>query len=91
MVAHDPAHVSFTFSGTDTSKALADAIGTAFDAVLTVSRPGYPTDPARARWVTRAKAVDYRVMHGTGWDIVDETTIPITNFVSGGGVDRSPL
>ena len=41
-------------------------------------------------WRTRARRLDYRVLSRTGWNIVDDSTLPITNFNAGGSVESFP-
>lgn len=87
----DPHHAGFTFSAADDAHAVADAIGRSFDAVLETARHRTRDDEeGYARFQRRARSLDYRVQSGTGWTIVDETTIPISNFGSGGGVSTLP-
>lgn len=86
----DPWHVGFTFAAVDDPHAISDAVGAAFDAVLMVSRRGALGDDHIERWRSRAAGVDFRVKSNTGWNIVDETTVPITNFGAGGGLEAAP-
>jgi hypothetical protein len=86
----DPWRVGFTFAAVDDAQAVSDAVGAAFDAVLTVSRRGGLEDDHVEQWRARALGVDFRVKSNTGWNIVDETTVPITNFGAGGGLDAAP-
>lgn len=88
MLTDHPGHVGFTFAAADDPVAVSDAIGAAFDAVLTVSRHG-PSLPWRT-WERRARTADHRILAGTGWNIVDEFTVPISAFGSGGGVEAPP-
>ena len=88
--ADDPWHIGFTFSGADDSAAVADAIGEAFDAVLMVARRAGYEEVDQDRWRRRARALDYRVLTATGWNIVDGSTLPITSFGAGGGVSTKP-
>jgi hypothetical protein len=90
MLSNDPWHVGFTFSGVDDPVAVSDAIGKAFDVVLMVSEAGIIEDEHWDRWRRRARDVNYRVLSGSGWNIVDETTVPISHFGSGGGVESAP-
>lgn len=90
MLADDPSQISFTFSAADPGGLVADAIGTVFDALLATANPWRQTERDDESWGRRARNADFRVLHGTGWNIVDETTIPITNFGAGGGVERAP-
>lgn len=88
MLADDPWHVGF--AAVDGDEGTADAIGQAFGAVLMVSRH---TDLDRMdwdRWRRRTAGLDFRVMTGTGWNNVDETTLPISVFGAGGGVEAAP-
>ncbi len=83
--------MAFTFAAVDDPDAIADAIGDLFDdAVLTVSHPGdvEPTPGNDCR--RRLRDVDYRLLAGSGWSIVDESTVPITMFGAGGGVEAPP-
>lgn len=89
LVADDPHHLGFTFAAVDGADVIADAIGEAFDAVLMVARYG-SIDEDSARWKRRVRDVDFRVLHGTGWNVVDETTVPISNFAAGGGIEAAP-
>ena len=89
LVVDDPSHVGFTFSAADSGQDVADAIGAAFDAVLMVSRARV-ADEEWARLARRTRNLDFRVLHATGWNIVDDTTLPISNFGAGGGVEVAP-
>jgi hypothetical protein len=90
----DPSEASFTFSGADDPSKVADAIGTAFDSVLYASRYGSPgfrlvdpfDDKETEAWVRGAQRIDFRVLSRSLWNVVDDTTVPITVFGSGGGV-----
>lgn len=86
LVADDPSLISLTFAAADDDQAIADAIGDALETILTVSSHGYPEEGEERRWQRRALTTDYRVIYATGWNIVDETTIPISMFGAGGGV-----
>ncbi|WP_216854636.1 hypothetical protein [Rhodococcus opacus] len=87
----DPHHAGFTFSAADDAHKVADAIGRAFDAVLETARPRTRDDEeGYARFQRRARRLDHRVQSGTGWTIVSESTIPISNFGSGGVVSALP-
>jgi len=92
LVANHPNHVSFTFSAVDDGTAVADAIGVAFDAVLHSSRHGHQVgwvDEYEA-WQRRARQIDFRILSGNLWGLVDEGTIPISIFGAGGGVEFAP-
>jgi len=92
MLATDPWHVGFAFSAVDDPQAVSDAIGKLFDTVLMVSRSVSVRneDEYWAQWHRRSRDIDYRVLIGSGWNIVDDSTIPITNFKAGGGVESAP-
>ena len=86
LIADNPSSISLTFPAVDDDHAVADAIGAALETLLSVSRPGRLEDSEELRWRRRALGADYRVVYGTGWSIVDETTIPVSAFGAGGGV-----
>lgn len=87
MIFHDPHSVGFTFAAVDDGNMVADAIGGVFDALLVTSRRvGSSSDVDFRRAQSRAQEIDYRVQAGSGWCVVDEETMPITLFGSGGGV-----
>lgn len=90
MLADDPSHVGFTFAAADEPQDVADAIGNVLDAVLRASQPGGFEDGSWQRWQRCAGNLDYRVMSGTGWNIVNEGTVPISLFGAGGGVQAAP-
>ncbi|RKT76666.1 hypothetical protein DFJ68_0062 [Terracoccus luteus] len=90
LVANDQKHVEFTFSAADSGDEISDAIGYALETVLAVSRLSLPEAPDYQQWQSRARSVDFRVISGSGWNIVDDSTLPITNFGAGGGVGRIP-
>jgi hypothetical protein len=85
LVADDPSHVSVTFAAADDDQAVADAIGDALETFFSVSRHGYLEEDKQRRWRRRALSTDYRVIHATCWNIVDESTVPISMFGAGGG------
>jgi hypothetical protein len=90
LLADGPHHVGFTFAAVDGSADIADAIGAAFDAVLMTARLAHYGDLDYERWQRRAQGLDYRVVSQTGWNIVDDSTLPISNFGAGGGVTAKP-
>jgi hypothetical protein len=95
MTVDNPDHVGFTFSGADDPEAISDAIEEVLGAVLSTSSPsGKPQDWTTSNypntWQIRMRAIDYRVLSGTGWNIVDESMVPITNFGAGSGVTSAP-
>ena len=89
LEAHDGNHLGFTFSAVDNDAEIADAIGRAFDQVL-MNLTYRETDDYGAAWSRRIRDMDYRIVSGDGWTIVDETTMPIDIFGAGGGVTRRP-
>ncbi|ACU77824.1 conserved hypothetical protein [Catenulispora acidiphila DSM 44928] len=92
LVSDDPGSVHFTFSAVDGGTPIAEAIGRAFDAVLMSCRVGrqVESDEDFERWQRQAREIDYRVVSGSHWSIVDETTVPISMFGAGGGIDFPP-
>jgi hypothetical protein len=86
LVADDPSQISLTFAAADEDQAVADAIGDAIETFLAESGHGYLEEDEERRWRRRALSTDYRVIHATGWNIVDETTIPISMFGAGAGI-----
>lgn len=90
LLADDPGHVSFTFSAVDDPHTISDAIGRTLDAVLELSRPGMLDVEARKRWRHHVRDVDYRVISGRGWNIIDETTLPVSIFNAGAAVRARP-
>jgi hypothetical protein len=89
LVTDGPWHVGFTFSGADAGDQIADAIGHAFDAVLTVSRLGAGDGQAHRR-SAGGRHLDFRILEGSGWNIVHDSTVPISIFGAGGGVQQAP-
>lgn len=87
MLAHAPWHVTFTFAAADNPQDVSDAIGDVFGAVLTTS---HQRDVDDGRWRRSARDLDYRVLTDSGWNIVDEMTLPISNFGAGGEVQSAP-
>lgn len=95
MVAQDPWYIGFTFSAADPADEIANAIGAAFDTVLTLAAPFQPTDLEAAGeeqrlWGERARGIDFRVIHNNGWTNVTESTLPMSNFGSGRVLRRAP-
>jgi hypothetical protein len=93
----EPWEARFTFSGVDDGSLVADAIGRSFDSVLFASRYGSRSaildelDDTKAElWRQRAQGIDFRILSGSKWGVVDDATIPITMFASGGGVSTLP-
>jgi hypothetical protein len=89
MEAHGGHHVGFSFCAVDDDTEIANAIGSAFDYVLTNLTYGIEEDYDLA-WSRRMRDLDYRIVSGDGWTTVDETTVPISNFGAGGGVTKRP-
>lgn len=90
MYTSSPWGVGFSFSAADDPDAISDAIGDIFDSVLGASRVDDFHDDLWNRWRLRVRNLDYRVLIDSGWTIVDDTTVPITNFDAGGGVQFAP-
>nr|WP_176705511.1 Swt1 family HEPN domain-containing protein [Arthrobacter sp.] len=86
-----PNSFSLTFTDVDDRQEIADAIGGAFDAILMSltphSRQTEISDKDRTR---KLRELNYKILAGTGWNIVDSSTVPITIFASGGGVNEAP-
>lgn len=90
----DTWEVKFTFSDADDGKEVSDAIGRAFDAVLVTSRNGPMfaiDDEVRTSkieaWQEQVRRIDFRILSGSPWSFVDDTTTPISMFSAGGGVE----
>ncbi len=90
LAADDPMHIGFTFSAVDEPAHVVEAIGSALESVLANSRRGEQDHSDWRAWQRRVRDIDYRVLSGTGWNIVDDTTLPISNFSAGGSVFESP-
>jgi hypothetical protein len=96
MLADGPQQIGFTFSAVDDGAQIADAIGKIFDAILMTSDYRSLSSGLTAAlqeddaWRARARQIDYRVLTRTGWNILDETTLPISNFGAGGVVESVP-
>ncbi|MFB7343625.1 Swt1 family HEPN domain-containing protein [Streptomyces hydrogenans] len=92
----NPNAVYFTFSAADDPQAVSDAIGACFDSVLHSSRwENRDADMdfekrAFRRWADGVSSIDYRIMGPSEWSTIDETSIPISIFSSGGGVSILP-
>ncbi len=89
LEVHDGHHVGFAFSAVDDETEIADAVGSAFDYVLMNHAYGQEESHGVA-WSRRMRDMDYRIVSGDGWTVVDETTVPISNFGAGGGVTKRP-
>ncbi|MEU1279149.1 Swt1 family HEPN domain-containing protein [Streptomyces sp. NPDC005805] len=76
--------ISFTFPAIDDGKRVSDAIGEAFDAILLNSHRGspgrMPTEREVSETAMRSIHLDPRIQTGSGWNIVDETTVPVRIF-----------
>lgn len=90
MLAESPWHVSFTFSALDDGVAVADAFGRIFEAVLTNSRPGFIDEAEFDEWREQAGASpDFRLLHETGWNEVDESLLPMSLFRAGARTEQA--
>lgn len=78
----DYGSVTFTFPAVDDGKRVADAIGESFDAVLlNAHRLRGESSLAELNEIAmRDIRLDPRIQIGSGWNIVDETTVPINIF-----------
>lgn len=90
MLVDEPYSVECTFSAVDDPDDISDAIGVVFDALLRASHVDDGIPGNRDRLVRRLRNVDFRLLHMTGWNIIDETTIPVSNFGAGGGMQSVP-
>lgn len=90
MLADGPHQVGFSFSAADDPELISDAIGETFDAVLSASRWTQLSDERYQELDRRARSVDYRLKASSPWNVVNDQTLPISNFGSGGGVESMP-
>lgn len=86
--ANSPHSLSLTFADVDDHDEISDAIGNAFDAILTSHGRG--EEQADSEWERAARELNYRIVSGSAWNIVDDTTLPISIFGSGGSVQEYP-
>jgi hypothetical protein len=80
--------VGLTFSGADDKSKIADAIGVAFDIVLTSRALTGPKE-----WRLQAahySDLDHRINVESVWNIVDDTTLPMSMFESGRSTKTRP-
>jgi hypothetical protein len=85
-----PSHVAFSFASIDDSNSIADAIGYAFDAVLSVGRNRDISEDEWYHWKRRSENLDYRIQVQSVWTLVSEQTLPISLFGAGGGTAEVP-
>ncbi|MEU9797913.1 hypothetical protein [Streptomyces sp. NPDC051000] len=73
--------ISFTFPAVDDGLRISDAIGEAFDAVLLCSRPSREVSE-RSLYETPMRSIhlDPRIQTASGWNIVDDSAVPISIF-----------
>ncbi|MFF5028579.1 hypothetical protein ACFY2J_30800 [Streptomyces collinus] len=77
----DYGSVTFTFPAVDDGARVADAIGESFDAVLLSLRSRNElSDLDVSETPLRDIRLDPRIQIASGWNIVDESTVPITIF-----------
>ncbi|MGN7149367.1 Swt1 family HEPN domain-containing protein [Arthrobacter sp. SAFR-179] len=88
LEAESPNHLTFTFSAVEDPHAVADAIGSAFDAVL--SSPSYGERPPTMQWLRNAREISYKITSGSAWTVIDESTLPVSIFGTGGSVRTLP-
>lgn len=81
--------LSFTFADVDDHQEIADAIGDTFEAILS-SHPGNSETESHYEWQRRARELNYRIVAGSGWNIVDTSTLPVSIFGTGGSVQELP-
>lgn len=92
----DATHIGFTFSAADDAEHIADAIDRALRLVMSNVRTHAGLDAAGASsdgyaaQGRRYRDMDYRIASGDGWTIVDDSTLPISNFGTGGSVRELP-
>lgn len=86
--ANSPHSMSFTFADVDDHDEISDAIGNTFDALLLSHGRG--DEPSYPEWQRAARELNYRITAGSAWNIVDETTLPISIFGSGGSTEEFP-
>jgi Swt1-like HEPN len=87
LLCMDTPHVvNASFATVDDPKAISDAIGDCFDAVINASRmswePGSLAD-GLDRWRERAAQLDPRVQTSTSWALADEPGTPVSLFQAG--------
>ncbi|TRW81256.1 hypothetical protein FK535_17535 [Mycolicibacterium sp. 018/SC-01/001] len=88
---YDPYHIEFTFSAADDGRDIVNAIRYAFEASLASSRRVHDVKEVDYEGVSRAaRDLDFRVLSESRWNIVSDSTIPISIFGSGGSVISSP-
>ena len=83
LTATDPFSIQISFAAVDEPSSISDAIGRAFDGVLTNPdhRWGNLLDETE-RWTRRMEGLDAKMQISTTWAIVDDSTTPITIFDS---------
>jgi hypothetical protein len=81
--------LALTYADVDDHQEIADAIGNAFDAIL-LSPSWTGDETSQYEWLRKARELNYRITAGSGWNIVDESTLPISIFGSGGSVQDLP-
>lgn len=89
VAADSPRSLSFAFADVDNHGEIADAIGGIFDAILmSTSQPR--VGESHYEWQRRARELNYKIVAGSGWNIVDYSTLPISIFGTGGSVQEPP-
>jgi hypothetical protein len=86
----DPYHVEFTFAAVDDGQSVSNAIGYAMETMLVCSRIRDIHQVDYDAVYRRAADIDYRVLSKSGWNTVNDGTVPITIFAAGGGVSAVP-
>lgn len=88
---HGPFHIEFTFAAVDDGQDIANAIGYALSVALQCSRfVDEVTDVDFDAVYRRVAKLDHRVLARSGWNIVDESAVPISIFGAGGYVTAPP-
>lgn len=84
-VCADRFAIQVSFAACDDPIAIADGIGHCFQPVLQLQARGASSDQARwdaetAEWNARSLDLDPRVQVNSGWNILDDSTFPVTVF-----------
>jgi hypothetical protein len=80
VCASGPWEVEVSFSAIEDAAAVADAIGSCLDGVLTRLRPRSSGEWDYLSWSRKFLNLDPRVQAGGPWAIVDSSTTPISLF-----------
>lgn len=80
VCSNSPTDLGISFAAVDDPAAIANAIGQCFDALLNNDSRGPVPRPAWDGWQQSHADLDPRILVGTSWTIVDDTTVPVTIF-----------